>query len=327
MEIYRMHKLIENIIRKAKADPKRIVFPEGHDPRIIKAVSKIVAQKIAYPILLGHQAIAKKLPKKVRAKIKVIDVKKSPDKIRYAKIMYRLRKSKGWSLDKCTRLIEDPGYFATMMVHCDDADGMVAGACHTTAETLRPALQIIKTKKYYRKVSGVFFMFLDQKVLLFADCAVIIQPTANELAEIAADTAFTAKKFGLNPRIAMLSCSTHGSTKHPLIDKVKKATDIVKKRFPKLMIDGELQVDAALVPEIGRFKSKKYALKKHANVLIFPDLQAANISYKLVERLAHAKAIGPLLQGFKKPVNDLSRGCSAEDIVKVIAFTVVEAQA
>lgn len=313
-----MERLIARVIKKAKTEPKTIVFPEGNDARILQAAKKIVAMKIANPIILGKAKLSKN--------IKVIDITKSEDKERYAKIMYKVRKSKGWSLAKCKKLINDPNYFGIMMVYCGDADGMISGAAHTTASTLRPALQIIKTKEQYHHVSGLFIMVIDGKILFFADCAVNIDPTAEELAEIAVDSVISAKEFGLKPRVAMLSFSTHGSAKHPSVDKVRKATKLVKKRFPKIKIDGELQVDAAIVPTVCRSKAPKCELKGYANVLIFPDLNSGNISYKLVERLGHAQAIGPIIQGLKKPVNDLSEGCSVDDIVKLTAFTVVEAQ-
>lgn len=322
-----MKKFVQKIIIQAKKFPKRIVFPESEDKRIIKAVEIIARKKIARPILLGDpKTLSKKFTKKILSKIKIINPKDAPNKKRYIKEMYNIRKNKGWSLAKCKKLIENPNYFGTMMVQCDDADGLISGATHTTAETLRPALQIIKTKEHYHHVSGLFFMVLEGKTLLFADCAVNIDPSAKDLAEIAADSAETAKMFGLTPRIAMLSFATHGSASHPLVDKVKEATKLVKKRFPRLKIDGELQVDAAIVPKVCKMKSPKCVLKGNANVLIFPDLNSGNISYKLVERLGHAQAIGPLIQGLRKPVNDLSEGCSVDDIVKFTAFTVVEAQ-
>ena len=321
-----MKALIASVLKKAKKDPKRIVFPEGTDARIREAVKKIAATKLAYPIILGNTSVKKKFTKAELSRITVIDISKSERRKAYAQGLYRIRKSKGWSLAKCQKLVQDPNYFGTMMIYCNEADGLISGAAHTTAETLRPPLQIIKTKEKYHHVSGLFIMVLDNKIILFADCAVNIEPTAEELAEIAADSAISAKKFGLTPKVAMLSFATHGSANHPMLDKIRKAVKIVNKKFPHLLIDGELQVDAALVPKVCKFKSPKCKLKGNANVLIFPDLNSGNISYKLVERLGHAQAIGPIIQGLKKPVNDLSEGCSVDDIVKLTAFTVVEAQ-
>ncbi len=214
----------------------------------------------------------------------------------------------------------------TLLVEEEKADGMISGATFTTAETIRPAIQIIGTKEKFHKVSGFFFMILEERILLFADCAVIIEPNSHELADIAIDTAETALRFGLEPKIAMLSFSTAGSAHHPLVDKVKEATKMAQYQRPDLIIEGEMQVDAALVPEVCRRKFPHAKSYGDFNVLIFPDLQSGNISYKLVQRLAGAKAIGPIFQGLKKPINDLSRGCLVQDIVDLCAFTVIEAQ-
>jgi len=212
------------------------------------------------------------------------------------------------------------------MVFKDHADGFVSGACHPTGDTLRPALQIVKTHDKFHKVSSFFMMMLEKKLMFFADCAVEINPDAKDLADIAIDTANTAKKFGIDPRVAMLSFSTNGSARHPMVDKVKEATSIVNFREPSLVVDGEMQVDAALVPKVCSSKFPGSSLHGDANILIFPDLNSANMAYKLVERLAKAHAVGPILQGLNKPINDLSRGCSVEDIIDLTAITVVEAQ-
>lgn len=321
--------ILETIKKKAKKDPKRVVFPEGAEERVLKAVKIMIAENIVKPILISKASEIKKKAKKIGLDLKdinVIDPLKSKKLGLYSKKFYELRKNKGISLGQAKEIMKDENYFGTMMVHLGDADGMVSGAIHPTADTLRPALQIIKTKEKFHRVSGVFFMILKERLLFFADAAVEINPDAKDLAEIAIDTAETAKRFGVVPRIAMLSFSTHGSSKHPLVDKVKEATEIVKYKRPDLIIDGEIQVDAALNPKVTKIKCPNSILRGSANILIFPDLQSGNISYKVEEYLGNANAIGPILQGLKKPVNDLSRGCTVEDIVEVSMITVVEAQ-
>ena len=322
--------ICKTIKDKAKSDPKRIVYPEGEEERILIAADRIIKQNIAIPVLIGDK-------EKIESKIKTLNLKnlknieihnpETSDKTRkYANEFYEARKHKGLILADAKKLMLKNIYFATMMVHLNDTDGLVGGSTTTTAETIRPALQIIKTNRKFKKASSFFIMVLDDKPLFFADCAVEIDPDAKDLADIAIDTATTVKKFGYEPRIAMLSFSTRGSAKHPFVDKVREATLRVKDALPDIPVDGELQVDAALVPEISEIKAKGSSIKGNANVLIFPDLSTGNIAYKLVERLAKAKAIGPIMQGLNKPVNDLSRGCNIEDIINVTAITVVEAQ-
>ncbi|MBW2979959.1 phosphate acetyltransferase [Candidatus Woesearchaeota archaeon] len=325
-----MKDFIKKIKDKARKNPKRIVFPEGEEERTLKATKAIVKEGIAKVILLGNEEIISKKVKKLGIdlkKIKIINPAKSKEQKKYAKEFFKLRKKKGVDIKEAQETIKNDCYYGTMMVHLGDADGLVSGAIHSTADTIRPALQIIGTKKKFARVSGVFFLMLpDKRLLFFADAAVEIEPDAKDLAEVAIDTAETAKKFGVEPKVALLSFSTHGSARHPLVDKVREATEIVKYQKPKLIVDGEIQLDAAVDKDVYKIKCPNSVLKGEANVLIFPDLQSANISYKLVERLAGARAVGPVLQGLKKPVNDLSRGCDAEDIVDITAITVVEAQ-
>lgn len=326
---------MQNFLRKVKTiarkDPKFIVFPESDDARILQAVAKIIKEKFAKPVLIGDDKSIKKACKKLKLKMdwKKITIVDPSDKIlikKYSEALFLLRKDKGITEKDARELIKDPNYFGTMMIQLGDADGMITGATHPTANSIRPVLQIIKTREKFHKVSGIFFMVLHNKPLLFADAAITIEPNSHDLRDIAIDTAETAKMFGLKPKIALLSFSTKGSAKDPLVDKVTEAVALIKDRRPDLLVDGELQVDAALVPGVAKRKCPDSPLKGDANVLIFPDLQSANIAYKLVERLAKAKAIGPLLQGLKKPVNKLSRGCSYQDIVNVAAFTVCECQ-
>jgi phosphate acetyltransferase len=325
-----MKDLIKQIKARARKNPKRIVFPEGEEARVLSAAKIIVKEGIAKVILLGNDEIISKKAKKIGLdtnKIKIINPNKSKKHEKYAKEFFRLRKKKGIDIKEAREIIKDDCYYGTMMVHLGDADGLICGAIHPTADTIRPALQIIGTKRKFERVSGVFFLMLpDKRLLFFADAAVEIEPDAKDLAEVAIDTAETARRFGVKPKVAMLSFSTHGSAKHPLVDKVHEATEIVRYQKPKLIIDGEIQLDAAIDKEVCKIKCPNSILKGEANVLIFPDLQSGNISYKLVERLAHARAVGPVLQGLRKPVNDLSRGCSAKDIVDITAITVIEAQ-
>lgn len=325
-----MERFLAKIKEKAKCSPKRIVFPESTAERILRAVQIIKYEGFAIPILIGNKD-------KILTRIKELELNSEglefvdPDNFErfeeYAQKFFELRQHKGINLDKAKEILKDYGYFATMMVYMGDADGLIGGTTYSTAQTVLPALQIIKTKEKFHKVSSVFLMIWpDDRLLFFADCAIMIDPDAKDLAEIALDTAQTARKFGVEPKVAMLSFSTHGSAKHPEVDKVKEATAIVKSRDPNLIVEGEIQVDAALVPEVCERKFPGSKLKGDANVLIFPDLNSGNMAYKLVERLAKSKAVGPILQGLKKPVNDLSRGCSVQDIVDVCAITVVEAQ-
>ena len=323
-----MRKFIDDIKEKARQNLKTIVYPEGTEERILKGAEQIVKEGIAKPTLLGNEEEIKKKAGELGVNLDGIRIINPSAYERFDECVnafYELRKEKGVTPEKAKEIMNQVTYFGTMLVQIGEADGLISGSTHSTADTVRPALQIIKTHEKFHKVSSFFFMLLDDKLLMFADCAVMINPDAKDLAEIAMDTANNARKFGIEPRVAMLSFSTKGSAKHPFVDKVKEATAIVKDKMPDLVVDGEMQVDAALVPEVCEKKCKDCALHGDANVLIFPDLQSANVAYKLVERLAKANAVGPILQGLKKPVNDLSRGCSVQDVVDVTAITAVEA--
>lgn len=325
-----MEKFLAKIKEKAISNPKRIVFPESDDERILRAVQIIKFEGFAIPILIGNKDNIMERICELELNADGIEFANPEDFERfeeYAQKFFELRKHKGITIEKAREILKDVNYFGTMMVYMGDADGLISGSTHSTADTIRPALQIIKTKEKFHKVSSLFLMIAsDNKLLMFADCAIEIDPNPEELAEIALDTVETAKQFGIEPKVAMLSFSTHGSAKHPAVDKVREATAIVKSKAPDLIVEGEIQLDAALVPEICERKFPGSKLKGDANVLIFPDLNSGNIGYKLVERLAKNKAVGPILQGLKKPVNDLSRGCSVQDVVDVCAITVVEAQ-
>lgn len=329
--------LLERIIENAKIYQKRIVLPEGTEPRTLKATSIIIEQNIARVILLGDQAEIKKAAIECGVDVEgalIVNPKSDEKREQYAKMMVEIRKEKGLTMDQALKLLDDPLYFAPMMIKNGDADGELAGAINSTGDVLRPAFQYIKTLPGVSVVSGAFMMFVNDSnfgydgVLVFADCAVMPDPTERQLAEIAVTTAKTARAIvGLEPRVAMLSFSTKGSAQHPLVDKVVNATRIAKEIAPDLMIDGELQLDAALIPEVGNLKAPNSQVAGKANVLVFPGLESANIGYKLVQRLAKAEAIGPVLQGMAAPINDLSRGCSVSDIVNMVAVTSSQAAA
>ncbi len=323
---------IEDIISQARKAGKRIVLPEGTEERTVKAAELIAKQGIAEVILLASETqIGEKTEKLKAAGVRIIDVESSAKLETYAKEFFEIRKKRCATLIEAIQTVKNPLYYACMMIKMGDADGMVAGAINTTANTLRPALQIIKTLPGISVVSSCFIMALKNNtygdgLLVFGDCAVNPNPDAQQLAAIAVSTAKTAQQLTGRPsRVAMLSFSTKGSAKHELVDKVVNATQIAKQIDPGLMIDGELQADAALVESVGQLKSPGSPVAGKANVLIFPDLQSGNIGYKLVQRIAEAEAFGPICQGFAAPVNDLSRGCSVEDIVSVVAITAVQA--
>lgn len=329
-------KLLDDIMQRAKSNPQRIVLPEGTEIRTLQAADIILREKAAQLILIGNKdeinrlAVTNKLSHIENATI--IDPDTHPAMKKYADLLYELRKDKGLTPEQATALSKDPLYLACLMIKAGDADGELAGAQNTTGDVLRPAFQIIKTKPGIKIVSGALLMFTpaeqygEKGLFVFADCAVNPNPNAEELASIAVSTAETARTLGgFEPKVAMLSFSTKGSAKHELVDKVAEALRIAKTMEPTLLIDGEIQADAALVPGVAQSKAPGSQVAGQANVLVFPDLQSGNIGYKLVERLSGAKAIGPVLQGIAAPINDLSRGCSVEDIVRMITITANQA--
>ncbi|MDR1678867.1 MAG: phosphate acetyltransferase [Prevotellaceae bacterium] len=328
--------ILNEMFARAKQNLRRIVLPEGTEERTIKAADIILAEGFAEIILIGSkaeiEAKAAEFGLKNIGKATIIDPATNSSMPNYANLLFELRKSKGMTIEDASKLAQNPLYLACLLIKNGDADGEVAGAMNATGNVLRPAFQIVKTLPGINVVSGAFLMFTqtpeygENGLLIFADCAVHPNPTAAELAQIAVCTGQTARNIaGFEPKIAMLSFSTKGSAKHELVDKVVEATKLAKEMAPDMQIDGELQADAALVPSVGQSKAPGSAIAGQANVLIFPDLQAGNIGYKLVQRFAGAEAVGPILQGMAAPVNDLSRGCSVEDIVKLVAITANQA--
>ena len=330
-----MNSAMERIYARAREARKTIVLPEGMDPRVVRAAADIRVRGLAVPVLLGKRdpvlTVARDNGVDLSG-IEVIDPATSPKREQYADMLYELRKSKGLTREEAYRLAGDILYYGVLMVKAGDADGEVSGATHSTADTVRPALQVLKTAPGVSIVSAFLVMIVpdttygENGLLLYADSGLVINPTAQELAEIAISTGKTMRTiFGVEPRIALLSFSTKGSAGGPLVDKVVEATRIATEKAPDILIDGELQGDAALVPSVAKSKAPGSSVAGKANVLIFPDLQAGNIAYKLTERLAKAEAYGPILQGIARPVNDVSRGCDSEDIVNVAAITAVQA--
>ena len=326
--------IIDKIKAKAKADLKHIVLPEGEEIRNVQAAVMIRDQGLAKLTLLGNPAKVKEVAAGADLTgIDIVDPADSDKAPLYAATLYDLRKAKGMTEEDAAAKVADPMYYGIMMVKLGDADGLVSGAIHSTGDMLRPALQVIKSKPGMKTVSSCFLMecpdksFGDNGVMIFSDCGVNIDPDAEQLANIALGAADSARSLaGMEPRVAMLSFSTKGSAKHENVTKVQEATRIAQEMAPDLMLDGELQLDAALVEKVGQLKAPGSKVAGHANVLVFPDLGAGNIGYKLVQRLAGAEAYGPILQGIAKPCNDLSRGCSAEDIVATVAITACQAQ-
>ncbi|MDM8162117.1 phosphate acetyltransferase [Labilibaculum sp. K2S] len=328
--------LLQRIKENARLSGKTIVLPEGTEERTLQATDILLSEKIAKIILIGNPdeiaSEATRLHLKNIGEAIIVDPKKHDKMEAYAEILVELRKSKGMTMEKAMVLVQDPLYLATLMIKAGDADGEVAGALNATGDVLRPAFQIIKTMPGISVVSGAFIMILKDKtfgdngMMVFADCAVHPNPTASELAEIAVATAKTTKAIAkMEPRVAMLSFSTMGSGKHEMVDKVVEATRLAKEMAPEFQIDGELQADAAIVAAIGAQKAPNSAVAGRANVLVFPTLEVGNIAYKLVQRLAGAEAVGPILQGMAAPINDLSRGCSVSDIVNLVAITANQA--
>jgi phosphate acetyltransferase len=330
-----MMTIMDGIFAKAKAAQKTITLPEGSDPRVVTAAQEIAKRGLAKVVVIGKREEVDKAVADSGAdlsNVTIVDPSSSPKLDEYANLFYDLRKSKGVTPEQAKQIVQDPLYYGVMMVYTGEADGQVSGAVHSTADTVRPALQILKCAEDVSIVSSFFVMIVpdceygENGLFIYADCGLVINPNAQALAEIAITSARTMKQlFDYEPKVAMLSLSTKGSASDPIIDKVIEATNIAKTRRPDLLIDGELQGDAALVKWIGERKAPGSPVAGHANVLIFPDLNAGNIAYKLTERLAKAEAYGPVLQGLRKPVNDLSRGCDSNDIVNVAAITAVQA--
>ncbi len=327
---------INEIKERAKKEIKTIVLPEATDIRTLEATQIVNSEKYAKVILIGEEEAVRKLAKENEIELgdtKIINPANSEKTKEYAQKLYELRKAKGMTEEQAQKLVLDPVYFGMMMVKLDEADGLVSGAAHSTADTLRPALQILKTAPGTKLVSAFFLMVVpnceygENGTFIFADSGLNEEPNAEALSEIAISSSKSFEQLvGKQAKVAMLSYSTYGSAHSQSTEKVVEATKLVKEKVPELLVDGELQLDAAIIPEVAEFKAKGSVLKGMANVLVFPDLGAGNIGYKLVQRLAKAEAYGPLCQGIAKPVNDLSRGCNSKDIAGVIAITAVQAQ-
>ena len=326
--------IIDEIKNRAKQEKKIIVLPEAEDKRILEAAVEVEKEGIANIVLVGNIEKTNEIAHKNNidiSNIKFVNIDSSKKTQEYAKKLYELRKHKGMTIEKATELMKDPVYYGIMMVKCEEADGLVSGAAHSTSDTLRPALQIIRTKEGERLVSAFFLIevpnceYGEKGIFIFADCGLNENPTSEELADIAYSSAQSFKRLiQKEPIIGMLSYSTHGSKESEMTNKIKIATQFLNEKYPNLIADGEIQLDVAIVPEIARLKSSKCKTQGRCNTLIFPDLNSGNIGYKLVRNLAKAEAYGPICQGMDKPVNDLSRGCSVNDIIGVIAITCIQ---
>lgn len=315
---------IKNLKENAKKEKKRIVFPEGEELRIIDACKILIEENILEPILIGNPDIIQPLlnERNINVEIRNNNILNE----NYAQQIYEIRKDKGLTIEEARELSKNKIYFATMMLFNDEVDGLVGGSTTSTADTLRPALQLIKTEEHIKTASSFFIMIKDNKKYLFSDCGFNIKPNAQQLAEIAYSTTLSSKFFNIEPKVAFLSFSTKGSANHEEVDKVKEAVGIFKDMNPDCIYDGELQLDAAIVPFVSEKKCPNSEIKGNANVLIFPDLNSGNIGYKIAQWIGGSMAIGPIVQGLKKPVNDLSRGCNVQDIVCVACITAIQAR-
>ncbi|MFD2629307.1 phosphate acetyltransferase [Oceanobacillus kapialis] len=320
--------LFDQLKERVVSKNRSIVFPEGTDERILTAASQLGAAGVLKPILIGEKAVVKQKAEEAGVDVStstIIDPRDFAEFDLMVDTFVERRKGKATKED-AQKILLDENYFGTMLVYMNQADGLVSGAAHSTADTVRPALQIIKTKEGIKKTSGVFVMVRDEEKYVFADCAINITPDSQDLAEIAVESAETAKLFDVDPRVAMLSFSTKGSAKSPETEKVVEALQVAKEKNPSLVIDGEFQFDAAFVPSVASKKAPNADIQGDANVFVFPSLEAGNIGYKIAQRIGGMEAVGPILQGLNKPVNDLSRGCSAEDVYKLALITAAQAE-
>ena len=322
-----MSDLFSGIKEQLSGQNMKIVFPEGLDERVLAAAGRLAEDKVLTPILVGNIEQIEAKAKELNVSLEAAEIY---DPANYAAMdelvasFVERRKGKATEED-ARKILLDENYFGTMLVHTNKADGLVSGAAHSTADTVRPALQIIKTKQGVSKTSGVFIMVREDEKYVFADCAINIAPDSNDLAEIAIESSKTAKMFGIEPRVAMLSFSTKGSAKSPETEKVAEAVKVAKEREPELTLDGEFQFDAAFVPSVAKSKAPNSEIQGDANVFVFPSLEAGNIGYKIAQRLGNFEAVGPILQGLNRPVNDLSRGCNEEDVYKLALITAAQA--